>query len=136
MVRGHAVPREMYTLLFFLNNFMYLSIGCAGSLLPCGFFSSCSKWRLLSSCPWAASCCGFFLLWSPGCSAQASVVAACGLSSSSSWALEHRLRCSKACEIFPSQGSNPCPLHWQAGSLPSEPPGKPPGLELGAYVKK
>ena len=30
--------------------------------------------------------------------------------------------------IFPTQGSNPCLsclLYWQAGSLPSEPPGKP-----------
>ena len=30
--------------------------------------------------------------------------------------------------IFPTQGSNPCLLrlpHWQAGSLPAEPPGKP-----------
>ena len=120
---------------FFLNNFVYLSIGYAGSLLPCGFFSSCSKWGLLSSCPWASHCCGF-LKWSPGSSAQASVVVVCGLSSSSSWALKHRLRCSKACGFFLGQGSNPCPLHLQAGSLPSEPPGKPPGSELGAHVKK
>ena len=31
-------------------------------------------------------------------------------------------------EIFPTQGSNPCLLcllHWQAGSLPLAPPGKP-----------
>ena len=28
--------------------------------------------------------------------------------------------------IFPTQRSNPCLLHWQADSLPSEPPGKPP----------
>ena len=30
--------------------------------------------------------------------------------------------------IFPTQGSNPgllCLLHWQAGSLPLAPPGKP-----------
>ena len=30
--------------------------------------------------------------------------------------------------IFPTQGSNPCPLsflHWQAGALPLAPPGKP-----------
>ena len=29
-------------------------------------------------------------------------------------------------QIFPSQRSNPCLPHWQAGPLPSEPPGKPP----------
>ena len=27
--------------------------------------------------------------------------------------------------IFTTQGSNPCLLHWQAGSLPAAPPGKP-----------
>ena len=37
---------------------------------------------------------------------QASVVVARGLS------------CSAACAIFPDQGSNPCPLHWQADSQP------------------
>ena len=42
-------------------------------------------------------------LWSPG-----SVVAA------------HRLRSSMACGIFPDQGSNPCPLHWQGDSYPPD----------------
>ncbi|NIG59837.1 coiled-coil domain-containing protein [Pontoporia blainvillei] len=28
----------------------------------------------------------------------------------------HGLRCSVACGIFTEQGSNPCPLHWQADS--------------------
>ena len=30
----------------------------------------------------------------------------------------HRISCSLACGIFPDQGSNPCPWHWQADSLP------------------
>ena len=30
--------------------------------------------------------------------------------------VEHRPSCSVACGIFPDQGSNPCPLHWQADS--------------------
>ena len=30
----------------------------------------------------------------------------------------HGLSCSPACGIFPDQGSNPCPLHWQADSQP------------------
>ena len=34
-----------------------------------------------------------------------------------------RLNCPEACEIFPDQGSNLCPLHWQADSTPG-PPGK------------
>ena len=39
-------------------------------------------------------------------------------------------------EIFPTEGSNPrllCLLHWQAGSLPLVPPGKPP-LKLLNYI--
>ena len=30
----------------------------------------------------------------------------------------HGPSCSAACGIFPGQGSNPCPLHWQADSQP------------------
>ena len=30
----------------------------------------------------------------------------------------HGPSCSTACGIFPDQGSNPCPLHWQADSQP------------------
>ena len=31
-------------------------------------------------------------------------------------AVAHRPSCSAVCGIFPDQGSNPCPLHWQADS--------------------
>ena len=30
----------------------------------------------------------------------------------------HGSSCSAACGIFPDQGSNPCPLHWQTDSQP------------------
>ena len=30
----------------------------------------------------------------------------------------HGPTCSASCGIFPDQGSNPCPLHWQADSQP------------------
>ena len=46
------------------------------------------------------------LLWSTGSRRAGSVVVAHGPS------------CSAACGIFPDQGSNPCPLHWQADSQP------------------
>ena len=58
------------------------------SLLRCAGFSLC--WLLL--------------LWSTGSRHVGSVVVAHGLS------------CSAACGIFPDQGLNPCPLHWQADS--------------------
>ena len=55
------------------------------------------------------------LLWSTGSRCAGSVVVAHGPS------------CSAACGIFPDQGSNPCPLHWQADSAP---PGNSPKLLL------
>ena len=36
----------------------------------------------------------------------------------SSVIVAHGPSCSAACGIFPDQGSNPCPLHWQADSQP------------------
>ena len=37
----------------------------------------------------------------------------------------HGLSRSAACGIFPDQGSNPCPLHWQADSKPLRHQGSP-----------
>ena len=31
--------------------------------------------------------------------------------------MAHGLSCSAACGILPEQGSNPCPLHWQADTF-------------------
>ena len=53
------------------------------------------------------------LLWSTGSRRAGSVVVAHGSS------------CSAACGIFPDQGSNPCPLHWQADSQPLRHQGSP-----------
>ena len=39
--------------------------------------------------------------------------------------LAHGPSCSTACGIFPDQGSNPCPLHWQADSQPLRHQGSP-----------
>ena len=62
-------------------------------------FSSCGKWGLLSICSvWASDCGGF------SCGAQA-------LGHVGSAIVAHGLICSTAHEIFPDQGSNPCPLH-------------------------
>ena len=73
-------------------------------------------------CPWTVFSCangGFsllqcagislwclILLWSTGCWHVGSVIVA------------HRFSYSKPCEIFPDQGSNRCPLCWQAKSHP------------------
>ena len=37
----------------------------------------------------------------------------------------HGPSCSAACGILPDQGSNPCPLHWQADSQPLRYQGSP-----------
>ena len=53
------------------------------------------------------------LLWSTGSRRAGSVVVAHGPS------------CSTACGTFPDQGSNLCPLHWQADSQPLRHQGSP-----------
>ena len=53
------------------------------------------------------------LLWSTDSRRTGSVVVAHGSS------------CSAVCGIFPDQGSNPCPLHWQADSQPLRHQGSP-----------
>ena len=53
-------------------------------------------------------------------SAQASVLAAGRLSR---WG--DRLSCSTACGVFLDQELSPCPLHWQADSLPLDHQGRP-----------
>ena len=58
------------------------------------------------------------LLWSTSSRCAGSVVVAHGPS------------CSAACGIFPDQGSNPCPLHWQADSQPLRHQGSPPRVLL------
>ena len=73
---------------------------------------------------------GYSLLWCAGFSLQwllllRSTGSRCmGFSSCGSRALERRLSscgarlsCFAACGIFLDQGSNPCPLHWQADSF-------------------
>ena len=70
-------------------------MGCDGSsLLP---FSSCGQQGLL------------FVMVHGLPIAVASLVAEL-------W--HHRLTCSMACGIFPDEGSNPCPLRWQADYYP------------------
>ena len=66
----------------------------------------------------SSQCAGLSLSWplllqSTGCRRAGSVVVAHGPSGSA------------ACGIFPDQGSNPCPLHWQADSQPLRHQGSP-----------
>ena len=78
-----------------------------------------------------------------GLSSCARAFSSCGkrgpLTIAASFVAEHRLRtrrlsvahgssCSAACGIFPDQGSNPCPLHWQADSQPLRHQGSPQAI--------
>ena len=63
-----------------------------------------------------ASHCRGFSLRSISSRHVGSVVVTHGLQSAGSVVVVHRLCCSAACGIFPDQGSNLCPLHWQADS--------------------
>ena len=77
-----------------------------GLLLP-GLSSSYSGWELLSSCGVQASHCDdFSCCWAPAPGHRGF--------SSCVWGL----RCSAASGLFPDQGSNPCPMHWQMDSYP------------------
>ena len=48
--------------------------------------------------------------------------------------LAHGPSCSAACGIFPDQGSNPCPLHWQADSQPLRHQGSPRVIFLNEII--
>ena len=80
---------------------------------------------------WGAgfSLCWLFLLCSTGSTVQTSVVATPGLQSTGSVVVVRGLSCFTAHRIFPDQGSNLCPLHWQ-GILNPEPPGKSSNFAL------
>ena len=96
---------DRITLNKYLFSLKYLFLVVLGLHCYAWAFSSCGEWGLLSSCVARASHCGGFFCcraWAPG--TWASVLAAPGLG------------CCEACGIFLDQGSNPCPLHWQADS--------------------
>ena len=101
-------------------------------------FSRCSKQGLLSSCNvWASHRGGLLIVvgfssWWASLGAEhglqstlfqqlqhvGSVVAASRLQNTGSTVVVQGFSCSKACGIFQDQGSNSCPSHWQADSLP------------------
>ena len=110
----------MYNCFFFFlkkYTFVYLFIYLFMTVLSLRFcaraFSSCAKWGPL-----------FIAVRGP-LTIAASLVAEHRLQTRSSVIVAHRPSCSVACGIFPDQGSNPCPLHWQADSQPLRHQGSP-----------
>ena len=94
-----------------INLFIF---GCAGSSFLCEGFSlvAASGGHSSSRCA-GPSLSRPLLLRSTGSRRTGSVIVAHGPS------------CSAARGIFPDQGSNPCPLHWQADSQPLRHQGSP-----------
>ena len=104
----HTQKKQKLTILFFFN-FIYLFI----YLWLCWVFVSVRGLSLVAASGGHSSswCAGLslsrpLLLRSPGSRRAGSVIVAHGPS------------CSAACGIFTDQGSNLCPLHWQADSQP------------------
>ena len=117
-------------------SFLYIYLVALGPHWCTQNFSSCSEWGLLFMAMHGRllTFCGFSCCKAQALEAQASVAAVRGLSS-----CDTRGCCSTACGIFPDQGSNLCPLHWQAHSYPLCPQGSPPffrlnNIPLGIYV--
>ena len=111
VIRGETNAK--WLIFFLINLFIYL-------FLLCWVFVSVRGLSLVaaSGCHSSSRCAGLSLSWplllrSTGSRHAGSVVVAHGPS------------CSAACEIFPDQGSNPCPLHWQADSQPLRHQGNP-----------
>ena len=98
----------IYLFIYFWLCWVFISVRGLSLVVASGGHSS--LWCTGLSLLWP------LLLWSTGSRRSGSVVVAHGPS------------CSAACGIFPDQGSNPCPLHWQADSQPLHHQGSPVGI--------
>ena len=104
---------------FFFKIFIYLFIySCVGSSFLCeGFLQLRRAGATLHRGARASHYCGLSCWRSTGSRRAGSVIVAHGPS------------CSAACGILPDQGSNPCPLRWQADSQPLRHQGSPHSLD-------
>ena len=103
------------SLFFFFNFylFIYLFMAVLGLHFCERAFSSCGKRGPL-----------FIAVRGP-LTIAASLVGSTGSRRAGSVVVAHGPSCSTACGILPDQGSNPCPLHWQADSQPLRHQGSP-----------
>ena len=103
--------------IFFLTIFVYLFIYLI--LWLCWVFVSVQGLSLVAASG------GHSSSWCAGLSlSRPLLLRSTGSRRAGSVIMAHWPSCSAACGTFPDQGSNPCPLHWQADST-TAPPGKP-----------
>ena len=100
---------SLLSFFFFFLNFIYLFI----YFWLCWVFVSVRGLSLVAASGGHTSsqCAGLSLSRPP-------LLQSTGSRRTGSVVVAHRPSCSVACGIFPDQGSNPCPLHWQADSQP------------------
>ena len=101
-ILNHCATREaLFSFFFFKDVFwLYLFI----------YFWLCWVFVSVRGLPLAAASGGHSLSWP--------LLRSTGSRRSGSVVVAHGPSCSAACGILPDQGSNPCPLHWQADSQP------------------
>ena len=114
LLPGQLTSYSLMSLSFFLFNF-YLSLAVLGLHCCSGFLSLRRAGATLHCGVWASHHGGLSCFGARPLGTQASAVVALGLESTGS-AVAHGFSCSIACGIFPDQGSDPCPLYWQADS--------------------
>ena len=104
--------KNLISYFFFFNLFIYFQL--------CWVFVSVRGLSLVAASGGQSSsrCAGLSLSWPL-------LLRSTGSRRAGSVAVAHGLTCSAACGIFPDQGSNPCPLHWQADSQPLRHQGSP-----------
>ena len=103
--------------------FFFLIFGCVGSSFLCEGFSL------------AAASGGHSSSWCAGLSPSRPLsLRSTGSRCAGSVIVAHGPICSVAYGIFPDQGSNLCPLHWQADSQPLHHQGSPSVSSYGVFI--
>ena len=114
VITGNPPVTCLSLLFFFFNLFLFIYFWL------CWVFVSVRGLSLVAASggPSSSWCAGLWL-------SQPLLLRSTGSRSSGSVIVAHGPSCSAACGIFPDQGSNPCPLHWQADSQPLRHQGSP-----------
>ena len=114
--------KHFFLIIDFIYLFIYLFMAVLGLRFCARAFSSCASGGHSSSRCAGLSLSRPLLLRSTGSKRAGSAIVA------------HEPSCSAACGIFPDQGSNPCPLHWQADSQPLRHQGSPKAFFFSCII--